>query len=168
MPGIVHETTLTLDGKYLYTTLRKVNKIVVVEHRRRQDRGDDPPEGLPRPRDDGAERPLRARHQPLADLVSVIDLTTHKQVRTIPVGKAPHGMALRPALESAAGARSSVAKRLLPAWVVALALLPAGAMGHAVLVKAVPPQRAILTESPPRVRVLGSTSVSSRRIRAWR
>jgi copper resistance protein C len=44
-----------------------------------------------------------------------------------------------------------VAKRLLPAWVVALALLPAGAMGHAVLVKAVPPQRAALTESPPRV-----------------
>ena len=31
-----------------------------------------------------------------ADLVSVIDLTTHTQVRTIPVGKAPHGMALRP------------------------------------------------------------------------
>ena len=49
------------------------------------------------------------------------------------------------------GARSSVAKRLLPACVVALALLPAGAMGHAVLVKAVPPQRATLTESPPRV-----------------
>jgi len=32
-----------------------------------------------------------------ADLVSVIDLPTHTQVRTIPVGKAPHGMALRPA-----------------------------------------------------------------------
>ena len=31
-----------------------------------------------------------------ADLVSVIDLSTHAQVRTIPVGKAPHGMALRP------------------------------------------------------------------------
>ena len=31
-----------------------------------------------------------------ADLVSVIDLKTHTQVRTIPVGKAPHGMALRP------------------------------------------------------------------------
>ena len=44
-----------------------------------------------------------------------------------------------------------MAKGLLPAWVVALALLPAGAMGHAVLVKAVPPQRATLTESPPRV-----------------
>src|SRR4029453_9507931 len=30
LPGIVHEATLTLDGKYLYTTLRKTNKIVVV------------------------------------------------------------------------------------------------------------------------------------------
>ena len=28
--------------------------------------------------------------------MSVIDLTTHTQVRTIAVGKAPHGMALRP------------------------------------------------------------------------
>ncbi len=31
-----------------------------------------------------------------ADHVAVIDLTTHKEVRAIPVGKAPHGMALRP------------------------------------------------------------------------
>jgi YVTN family beta-propeller protein len=31
-----------------------------------------------------------------ADHVSVIDLATHTQVRSIPVGKAPHGMALRP------------------------------------------------------------------------
>ena len=31
-----------------------------------------------------------------ADAVSVIDVTTHKEVRRIKVGKAPHGMALRP------------------------------------------------------------------------
>ena len=31
-----------------------------------------------------------------ADQVAVIDLATHKEVRTIPVGRAPHGMALRP------------------------------------------------------------------------
>ena len=31
-----------------------------------------------------------------ADLVAVIDVKTHTQVRTIPVGKAPHGMTLRP------------------------------------------------------------------------
>jgi YVTN family beta-propeller protein len=31
-----------------------------------------------------------------ADQVTVIDVATHTQVRAIPVGKAPHGMALRP------------------------------------------------------------------------
>jgi len=31
-----------------------------------------------------------------ADLVAVIDLETHTQAHTIPVGTAPHGMALRP------------------------------------------------------------------------
>jgi YVTN family beta-propeller protein len=31
-----------------------------------------------------------------ADQVAVIDISTHREVRTIPVGKAPHGMALRP------------------------------------------------------------------------
>jgi YVTN family beta-propeller protein len=31
-----------------------------------------------------------------ADVVTVIDLKTHVQVRAIPVGRAPHGMALRP------------------------------------------------------------------------
>ena len=30
VPGVVHETTLTLDGKYLYVTLRKLNKVVVI------------------------------------------------------------------------------------------------------------------------------------------
>jgi YVTN family beta-propeller protein len=27
LPGIVHEATLTLDGKFLYATLRKANKV---------------------------------------------------------------------------------------------------------------------------------------------
>jgi len=31
-----------------------------------------------------------------SDLVSVSDLSTQAQVPAIPVGKAPHGMALRP------------------------------------------------------------------------
>jgi YVTN family beta-propeller protein len=31
-----------------------------------------------------------------ADRVTVIDVATHKEVRAIPVGQAPHGMALRP------------------------------------------------------------------------
>jgi YVTN family beta-propeller protein len=37
-----------------------------------------------------------------ANVVTVIDLTTHKQLRTIPVGQAPHGMALRPPPPAAA------------------------------------------------------------------
>ena len=42
-------------------------------------------------------------------------------------------------------------KQLLGAWVLGLALLPAAALAHAVLVKSIPAQRSSLTESPPRV-----------------
>jgi len=31
-----------------------------------------------------------------ADVVTVIDVKTHRQVKSIPVGKAPHGRSLRP------------------------------------------------------------------------
>ena len=31
-----------------------------------------------------------------ADQVTVIDVKTHRQIKAIPVGRAPHGMALRP------------------------------------------------------------------------
>jgi len=96
LPGVVHEATLTLDGRYLYTTLRKVNKLVVV------DTGTDkivtvlPQKGYP----DLVTMEPTGRYALVtnryADLVSVIDLKTHSQVRTIAVGKAPHGMALRP------------------------------------------------------------------------
>jgi YVTN family beta-propeller protein len=96
MPGVVHETTLTLDGKFLYVTLRKANKVVVVSTA-----------------DDKIVRTIDSRGYPdlvtmepsgkyalvtnrYADAVSVIDVTSHKEVRRIPVGKAPHGMALRP------------------------------------------------------------------------
>jgi len=44
-----------------------------------------------------------------------------------------------------------VRKQLLGAWVLGLALLPAAALAHAVLVKSIPAQRSSLTESPPRV-----------------
>jgi len=44
-----------------------------------------------------------------------------------------------------------VRKQLLGAWVLGLALLPAAALAHAVLVKSIPAQRSTLTESPPRV-----------------
>jgi len=44
-----------------------------------------------------------------------------------------------------------VRTQLLGAWVLGLALLPAAALAHAVLVKSIPAQRSSLTESPPRV-----------------
>jgi YVTN family beta-propeller protein len=96
VPGVVHETTLTLDGKFLYVTLRKANKVVVISTA-----------------DDKIVKVVDSRGYPdlvtmepsgryafvtnrYADAVSVIDVTTHKEVRRIRVGKAPHGMALRP------------------------------------------------------------------------
>lgn len=42
-------------------------------------------------------------------------------------------------------------KRPLGAWGLALGLLPTAALAHAVLVKSIPAQRSVLTESPPRV-----------------
>src|SRR3989442_15155784 len=42
-------------------------------------------------------------------------------------------------------------RRWLPLWVLGLALLPTSALPHAVLVKAIPAQRAALAESPTRV-----------------
>ncbi|HYE94073.1 MAG TPA: cytochrome D1 domain-containing protein [Terriglobales bacterium] len=96
VPGVVHETTLTLDGKFLYVTLRKANKVVVISTA-----------------DDRIVKTIDSRGYPdlvtmepsgryalvsnrYADAVSVIDVATHKEVRRIAVGKAPHGMALRP------------------------------------------------------------------------
>ena len=96
VPGIVHESTLTLDGKFLYVTLRKANKLVVV--RTADDKivatvAQRAYPDLVTMEPTGRYALVTNRH---ADLVSVIDLKTHAQVRTIAVGKAPHGMALRP------------------------------------------------------------------------
>jgi YVTN family beta-propeller protein len=96
MPGIVHESTLTLDGKFLYVTLRKDNKLVVVRTADDKIVATVPQRGYPdlvTMEPTGRYAFVTNRH---ADLVAVIDLKTHTQVRTIPVGKAPHGMALRP------------------------------------------------------------------------
>ena len=96
MPGIVHESTLTLDGKFLYVTLRKTNKVVVVRTEDDKIVATVPQRGYP----DLVTMEPTGRYALVtnryADLVAVIDLKTHAQVRTIPVGKAPHGMALRP------------------------------------------------------------------------
>ena len=92
----MHEATLTLDGRYLYTTLRKRNKIVVVRTADDTIVATIPQKGYP----DLVTMEPTGRYALVtnryADLVSVIDLASHAQVRTIPVGKAPHGMALRP------------------------------------------------------------------------
>ena len=95
LPGIVHEATLTLDGQFLYTTLRQANKIVVV---RTPD--DKIVATIPQPsypdlvvmEPTGRYAFVTNRY---ADAVTVIDVKTHRQVKSIPVGKAPHGMALR-------------------------------------------------------------------------
>jgi len=96
VPGIVHESTLTLDGKFLYVTLRKANKVVVVRTEDDKIVATVPQRGYP----DLVTMEPTGRYALVtnryADLVAVIDLKTHAQVRTIAVGKAPHGMALRP------------------------------------------------------------------------
>jgi YVTN family beta-propeller protein len=96
LPGIVHEVVLTLDGRFLYTTLRKSNTIVVVRAADDKVVATIAQKGYP----DLVVMDPAGRHALVtnrhADAVAVIDVTTHTQVRSIPVGKAPHGMALRP------------------------------------------------------------------------
>jgi YVTN family beta-propeller protein len=95
LPGVVHEATLTLDGKYLYTTLRKLNKVVVVRTADDQIVATIPQKGYPDlvTMDPSGRYALVTNRY--ADHVAVIDVATHTQVRTIAVGRAPHGMALR-------------------------------------------------------------------------
>ena len=96
MPGIVHETTLTLDGQFLYVTLRKANKIVVVRTADDKVVATIPQPGYPDlvvMEPTGRYALVTNRH---ADVVTVIDVKNHTQVKAISVGKAPHGMALRP------------------------------------------------------------------------
>jgi YVTN family beta-propeller protein len=96
VPGIVHESTLTLDGKFLYVTLRKANKLVVIRTEDDKIVATIPQRAYP----DLVTMEPTGRYALVtnryADAVSVIDLKTHAQIRTIAVGKAPHGMALRP------------------------------------------------------------------------
>ena len=96
LPGIVHEATLTVDGKFIYTTLRKANRIVVVRTADDKIVATIPQRAYP----DLVTMEPTGRYALVtnryADHVAVIDVATHTQVRAIPVGKAPHGMALRP------------------------------------------------------------------------
>jgi YVTN family beta-propeller protein len=96
LPGIVHEATLTADGRFMYTTLRKANKVVVVRTTDDKIVATIPQKGYPDlviMEPSGRYALVTNRY---ADQVSVIDVAAHAQVRAIPVGRAPHGMALRP------------------------------------------------------------------------
>ena len=96
LPGVVHEAVLTPDGQFLYTTLRKTNKIAVVRISDDRVVATIPQPAYP----DLITMEPTGRYAFVtnrwADVVTVIDLRTHTQVKAIPVGKAPHGMALRP------------------------------------------------------------------------
>lgn len=96
LPGIVHESTLTLDGRFLYATLRKSNLVVVVRTADDQIVARIPSRGYP----DLVVMEPAGRHALVtnryADAVSVIDLASRREVKRLRVGKAPHGMALRP------------------------------------------------------------------------
>ncbi len=96
LPGVVHEAALTLDGRFLYTTLRKINKVVVVRTADDKIVATIPQKGYPDlvTMEPGGRYALVTNRY--ADLVSVIDLATHAQVKAIAVGRAPHGMTLRP------------------------------------------------------------------------
>jgi len=97
LPGIVHDVVLTPDGQYLFATLRKSNRLVVVRTAE-----DKVAAVIPQPaypdlvtmEPSGRYALVTNRY---ANAVTVISLETLKQVRSIHVGKAPHGMALRPA-----------------------------------------------------------------------
>ena len=156
LPGIVREATWTLDGKYLYTTLRKANKIVVV-----------------RTADDKIVATIAQKGYP--DLVTM-EPTGRWALVTV-LGRPGQRDRPRHAQPGAHDPRGQGASRLarraeIPCGSsrrgLALALMPASAVGHAVLVKAVNssaagPDRAASTESSS-----GSASDSSPPIRAHR
>jgi YVTN family beta-propeller protein len=96
LPGIIHDAVLTLDGRFLYATLRRANKIAVMSTADDRVVATIPQPAYP----DLVTMEPSGRYAFVtnrwADAVTIIDLGTHKQVKSIAVGKAPHGMALRP------------------------------------------------------------------------
>jgi YVTN family beta-propeller protein len=96
LPGIVHDVVATPDGAFLYATLRKANRIAVVRVGEDRVVATIPQPGYP----DLVLMDPSGRHAFVtnrrADVVTVVDVARHAQVRVIRVGRAPHGMALRP------------------------------------------------------------------------
>jgi YVTN family beta-propeller protein len=92
--GVNHDVVLTPDGRSLYVTLRKANRIAVL-------RADDlevvteiAQPGYPDlvvMSHDGTKAYVSNRQ---ANVVTVIGLADHREIKRIPVGKGPHGMAL--------------------------------------------------------------------------
>jgi len=93
----VHDIVLTPDGRYLYATLRKGNVITVIRTQDLDIAAQIPQPGYPdlvAMSPDGGKAYATNRH---ANVVSVIGLTDHRELKRIPTGKGPHGMALIPA-----------------------------------------------------------------------
>ncbi|HEU5395193.1 MAG TPA: beta-propeller fold lactonase family protein, partial [Candidatus Methylomirabilis sp.] len=93
---VTHDVAVTPDGRYLYVSLRNLNKIAVISTA--EDRlvttipqGRKPDLVLMDPIGNVAY--ATNRH---SGIVSVIDLRTHTVTGKISVGSNPHGMALQP------------------------------------------------------------------------
>jgi YVTN family beta-propeller protein len=94
--GINHDAVLTPDGRFLYVTLRKANRIAVLRSDDLEVVTEIPQPGYPDlvvMSNDGTKAYVSNRH---ANLVTVIGLSDHRELKRIPVGKGPHGMALSP------------------------------------------------------------------------
>jgi YVTN family beta-propeller protein len=94
--GVNHDAVLTPDGRFLYVTLRKANRIAVLRTEDLEVVTEIPQPGYPDlivMANDGTKAYVSNRH---ANLVTVIGLAEHREIKRIPVGKGPHGMALAP------------------------------------------------------------------------
>lgn len=95
--GVNHDVALTPDDRFLYVTLRKANRLVVLRASDLEVVKEIPQPGYPdlvAMLPDGSRAYVTNRH---AGVVTVIGLADHKEQKRIPVGKGPHGMALAPA-----------------------------------------------------------------------
>jgi YVTN family beta-propeller protein len=87
---------LTPDGRFLYVTMRKANRIAVLRAHDLEVVTEIPQPGYPDlvvMSHDGTKAYVSNRH---ANVVSVISLADHREVKRIPVARGPHGMALGP------------------------------------------------------------------------
>jgi YVTN family beta-propeller protein len=94
--GVNHDAVLTPDGHFLYVTLRKANRIAVLRTEDLEVVTEIPQPGYPDlvvMANDGTKAYVSNRH---ANVVTVIGLAEHREIKRIPVGKGPHGMALAP------------------------------------------------------------------------